>query len=158
MFISCTTSSRQAIFRILRSASIVFLGLSLTHCGLGLGGGTGSGAASNEPAPTGTLLAQGNLTAENSATVSGSASVYVSGTAYTVRLSGLAAPSENGLQLRVYQMNSGNTPACSTSLVYRSGSKNYPCSAGNGVFTSVAIYSVQTQVNYGVALLQQVNR
>lgn len=107
----------------------------------------------NDPAPSGTIMAQGSFTSLNGQTVTGTAIVYFEGgSSYIVRLSGISAPSENGLQVVV--VANGATQA-TFSLRASSGSQNYmlSLSAYSITWNQVNIHSTVNNMDYGEALL-----
>lgn len=119
-------------------------------CGLNIGT-----TSPNDPRPTGTLLAQGQFASQNGKSVSGSALVFSqSGTSYIVRLEGISTPSESGLYVRVYTANSGQVS--NLSLTATSGSQNYyfTSTETSPTFKSVYIFSVPSNIAYGLAVLQ----
>lgn len=123
----------------------------LTRCGQ-VNVGLGPGASPNVPVPSGTPLYQAQFFGQNGKTVTGSAIIYSSGYSYTLRLSGLTAPVENGLQVQVYATPGGKISTLS--LQSSTGSQNYPLSgvSPNIVFNQVNIFSTLNNENYGSAL------
>src|SRR4051794_23977880 len=80
------------------SAGIVTTASLLFACS-GVNIGLGGGGAPNDTRPTGTPLVQGTFSGQNGQTVSGTASVFnVSTSNYVLRLEGISAPVESGLQ------------------------------------------------------------
>ena len=121
----------------------------LSSCGgITLGGGTGTNAA----IPNGTVISQGNFTSLNGQTVTGAAILYNMGSSsYIVRLSGLSAPTENGLKVQVY---ANGTNVFSTPLQSTTGNQNYSFTSTSSSFSQVYIYSTLNAEIYGQALLQ----
>lgn len=98
-------------------------------------------------------MAQGTfssvLTGKN---VSGGVTVYqTNGQSYIVRLEGLTAPAEAGLQLRVLADSAALTNVALRSTI---GTMNYPYTAGSTArFQTVYIYSAPNNLDYGRAEL-----
>lgn len=107
----------------------------------------------NDPAPNATIIAQGTFTSLNGQTVTGAAIVYeTGGSSYIVRLSGISAPAENGLQVVV--VANGTTQA-TFALRAPTGSQNYSMSmsAYSVYWNQVNIHSSVNDEDYGEALL-----
>jgi hypothetical protein len=142
-------NKKAYLFNILPALlSFVFM-----RCGLQLG--TNGSISSNEPRPTGTPVSQGQFTGLNAKAVTGFALIFTpNGTTYTLRLEGLDAPSETGLQVQVFSAHS-SSPVFSTVLKSSLGNQNYSFTAITGsTFTNVYIYSANSRTNYGAAILQ----
>lgn len=123
-------------------------------------GSLSSGAVSaNENAPTGSILASGSFTSLNGKTVSGIAKVILdTGNVYWVRLEGLSAPSESGLQVWLTKTSSTTGQSEKTNVgTLRSvtGSTNYQTTITSAIaFTAVTIRSPAANLDYGTALLK----
>jgi hypothetical protein len=122
----------------------------LVGCGqIKLGGGSGP----NDPLPSGTIAFQGNFQGLNGQSVSGSVAVYIqSDNTFVVRLNGLTAPSENGLQLTGIV---NGTQQFTTPLRSDTGSQNYTTGMTNSgqVWDAVSIHSPTANKDYGTANL-----
>jgi hypothetical protein len=122
------------------------VGLGLSACGT-LGGGSTN---LNDPAPDGILLRQAPFFGQNGQTVSGTAAIYTgSSGVYILRLEGLTAPEESGLQVRV----TGNgIQVFSSSLRASSGSMNYTMNVSAvATWNSVTLFSTANAKSYGTA-------
>ena len=99
-------------------------------------------------------MAQGRFTGLNSKTVEGVAVVYRSLTSpslFTVRLEGISAPSELGLEVQA-SISTGRV--LQTSLRSSQGTQNYTVEVlGNPVWVSVSIHSSIKDLDYGKAIL-----
>lgn len=132
---------------ILLAIAALLLG---SHCGeMGTSGGT-----FNEPAPSGTVVAQGTLESRNQKAVSGGASVYLqsSGT-YVLRLEGISVPTTVTLQAVLY---SNSTKYVQQLLKSSQGSMNYTFSvadASRPTWSYVSIFSPSENIDYGKAIL-----
>lgn len=130
-------------------ASAILAGAVVTGCGpIKLGS-----SSPNEPAPSAPIVAQGSFTSLNGQTVTGTAIIYsLGGSSYIARLSGITAPSENGLQVVV--VANGVTEA-TFALLSSTGSENYPFSltAYSINWNQVNIHSTVNNEDYGEALL-----
>ncbi len=117
------------------------------------GCGKGTVSAPNDPAPTGTIVAQGQFAGLNSKSVSGVAVIYQTGSSYVARLEGISVPNEAGLQVVV---KTSTTTVLQTTLRNISGTQNYSFSVSDGAVTwsSVTIHSTATNLDYGTALLK----
>ncbi len=115
----------------------------------------------NDPAPSsGQIVAQGNFTGLNGKTVSGIALVYqMSDGSHLIRLEGLSAPAETGLQV-VAKVDS--TIAYSAGLKGATGNQNYPTTIiGASTWNSIKILSTQLappENEYGAAILESTNQ
>lgn len=129
-----------------------FQGCSLS----GLSPGATTGTYPNDPRPSGTLLAQGAFVGQNSQTVAGNALIFYDGSNFILTLQSLTAPSETGLLIQVFTLNS-QTAAYAAPLLYNSGTKNYTFSAATGGvrFSNVYLYSQQNRLIYGSVNLTQ---
>lgn len=149
----------QAVFAVV--SAFAALGAMLGGCGVvGIGGGTGL----NDPAPSGTIVAQGSFAGQNGKAVSGTVSVYktscdASTCVFVVRLQNLSAPQESNLQL-VATIN-GAVVANHPVLRASTGTQNYAYSGlfASVVWNQVAIHPGALPVgnsDYGLATLQAV--
>ena len=141
--------SSRAFTRMRRGLIGLFLG-SLIFQSLSCGTGSSGGTSLNEGAPDGFLLKQAPFFGQNGQTVSGTAAVYASsGGAFVLRLEGLTAPSESGIQVRVV----GNgTQVFASTLKASSGSMNYTMNVtGIATWNSVSLYSTSQAKSYGTA-------
>lgn len=127
--------------------------VSLFGCGgFGLSYGYPAG---NDPAPDGTIVAQGQFSGANGKTVSGTAVIYSTGFgAFTLRLESLSVPLESSLLITAH---ASSETVYSTTLSAYSGNKNYSISLSeNKTFTSVKISSALVAAPnnvYGSALM-----
>lgn len=110
--------------------------------------------SSNDPAPSGSIVAQGNFVGLNGKAVTGSVAIYnLASGSFVVRLIGISVPAENGLQVAVV-INGGVQQILSTLRSY-TGTQNYSYSAGGVVdWTNVSIHSPMANADYGMAILQ----
>ena len=93
-------SSDRAMSRQVLGGALCLL-MILGTLSLGSCGAIKAGAAppATDPAPTGTIEAQGSLLGQNGVTASGSVSVYNSGTSQILRLDNLSIPINSGNQI-----------------------------------------------------------
>ena len=108
----------------------------------------------NDQPPNGTIVADGSFTGSN---VSGTATIYqLALGSYVVRLAQFSAPQETGLQVAA---TVDGKVATRVTLRATSGNQNYPFTYPVGSlvpqFDQVAIHSVQTNQDYGLAPLIQ---
>ena len=128
--------------------------LNLTACGqIGLG----ARAIPNDPAPVGTIVAHGVFSGLNGHSMTGAASIYrqTSSGAYWVRLEGIVAPDEAGLQLVA---RADGAIVFQAALVALQGTQNYVTNVtGTPTWNSVTIKSTSNPLTpeYATALLQQ---
>ena len=123
--------------------------------GVSVGGGGGGGAALlNDSRPSGTVISQGQFEAQNgNPTLTGQGIIFSSGaSSYIARLEGITLTWQTGLLVQVFP-SSGGTPAVSTALKGATGNQNYSFSSPIGSFSSLCIFSTQTNRNYGCAPL-----
>lgn len=107
------------------------------------------GTSTNDPTPSGTLVASGNF---NSSQVSGDVAIYNSGTGYyTLRFVNYSGPGPNNVVANV--TGNGSTVA-SIQMTVSSGTKNYTFSSGGTIsFTAVTMHSTSTNSDYAIASL-----
>lgn len=124
--------------------------LSFLGCGVV---GT-NGTSLNEPAPSGTIVAQGTFESRNQKSVSGGATVYlVSAGSYVLRLEGISVPTTVSLQA---VLASGSTIYVQQLLRSSQGSMNYSFSIADGTaptFSYVSFFSASENIDYGKATL-----
>ncbi len=112
------------------------------------------GTSLNEPAPSGTIVAQGTFESRNQKTVSGGATVYlVSAGSYVLRLEGISVPTTVSLQA---VLASGSTIYVQQLLKSSQGSMNYSFSIADGstpTFSYASFFSASENLDYGKATL-----
>ena len=114
------------------------------------------GASSNDPVPSGSLVAQGTFSSLNGNTVSGTAGIYqTTDSEFTVRLSSISV--SDGASLQVTVQSDGAT-VYSSGLRSTSGTQNYSFThTGSTNWNSVIIESTagtSPDNQFGIALLQ----
>jgi hypothetical protein len=122
-------------------------------CG-GLNVTVGSASSPNDLRPTSTVVAQGQFAGQNGKTVAGTALIFSPGNStYIARLEGVSIPADSGLVVQVYADPGGKV--ASFTLRAATGSQNYTfTSTTTGLtFNNVYIFSIPTNINYGVAQL-----
>ncbi len=120
--------------------------------------GKGTLPASNDPAPIGTIVAQGQFVGLNGKAVSGAAVIYQTSSDgnYVVRIEGIVTPIENGLEVIA---KTSTATVLQTVLRSTRGTQNYSVTvAGVVLWSSVSIFSTLTNLAYGTALLTAVTR
>lgn len=103
--------------------------------------------------PTGILISQGTFTAESGSSLTGIAQMYLAtdNSQYIIRIQGLSAPNETGLQLTG---TANGTVTYQTDLRSSTGDTNYETGIAPTVsWNSVTIRSVPKNQNFGTALL-----
>ncbi len=119
-------------------------------------------ATINDPAPSGSLVYQGNFASFNGRTVTGEVSVYQGSCSatlicnFTVRLQSLSAPADSGLQ--VVPTINGVSPTATFTLRASTGNQNYYYSEipSAAVWTTISIYSATENTHFGIANLNKV--
>jgi hypothetical protein len=106
----------------------------------------------NDPAPVGTIVAQGTFNGLNGKTVSGVAVIYrltETGT-HVIRLEGINTPAESGLLVRARQ---GGQVVFDTGLRSTRGTQNYSINITESAgWNSVTIHSTAANEDYATAL------